>query len=142
VRTADDELVIALPLADKALPGIAAEDIGRCAFGIFAAGTEYIGKTVGIAGEHLGGAELAAGLSEALGEPVRYDAITPAAFRAREFPGADSLGNMLQYNAAFSREFRGARNVGQSRELNPQLLTFRAWLAANRDSVRVGSAAA
>jgi uncharacterized protein YbjT (DUF2867 family) len=142
LRTADDELVIALPLADKALPGIAAEDIGRCAFGIFAAGTEYIGKTVGIAGEHLGGAELAAGLSEALGEPVRYDAITPAAFRAREFPGADSLGNMLQYNAAFSREFRGARNVGQSRELNPQLLTFRAWLAANRDSVRVGSAAA
>ena len=39
--------------------GIAAEDIGKCAYGIFRRGDEFIGKTVGIAGEHLGGKQMA-----------------------------------------------------------------------------------
>ncbi len=52
----DGKLAITLPMGDKKLPGIAAEDIGRCAYGIFKGGREYIGKTVGIAGEHLTGA--------------------------------------------------------------------------------------
>jgi len=142
VRSKDGEIVFTLPMSDKALPGIAAADIGKCAFGIFAAETVYVGKTVGIAGEHLTGAQMAAGLSETLGEPVRYNAITPAAYRALGFPGADDLGNMFQYNADFSREFRGARNVEESRKLNPQLMTFKAWLAANKDRIVVSPAAA
>ena len=142
VRNADGEVVFTLPMADKALPGIAAADIGGCAFGIFAAGDRYLGKTVGIAGEHLTGGQMAAGLSEALGEPVRYNAIAPAAYRALGFPGADDLGNMFQYNAEFSREFRGARSVDESRKLNPQLMTFKAWLAANKDRIAVSPAAA
>src|SRR5262249_21741839 len=31
----DGNLVFALPMGDKKLPGIAAEDIGKCAYGIF-----------------------------------------------------------------------------------------------------------
>ena len=62
-------------MGDKKLPGIAAEDIGQCAFGIFRAGNEFIGKTVGIAGEHLTGAEMAAELSEALGGHLAEDVI-------------------------------------------------------------------
>ncbi|MCX6164791.1 MAG: NmrA/HSCARG family protein, partial [Ignavibacteriae bacterium] len=49
----DGKLSITIPMGDKKLPGIAAEDIGKCAYGIFKKGNEYIGKTVGIAGEHL-----------------------------------------------------------------------------------------
>ena len=52
----DGKLAFTLPMGDKKLPGIAAEDIGRCAYGIFKRGPEFIGKTVGIAGEHLTGA--------------------------------------------------------------------------------------
>ena len=39
-------------MGDKKLSGIAAEDIGKCAYGIFKKGHELIGKTFGIAGEH------------------------------------------------------------------------------------------
>jgi uncharacterized protein YbjT (DUF2867 family) len=49
-KGADGKLVFALPMGDKKLPGIAAEDIGRCAYGIFKRGSELIGRTVGIAG--------------------------------------------------------------------------------------------
>ena len=31
----DGTLAFTLPMGDKKLPGIAAEDIGRCAYGIF-----------------------------------------------------------------------------------------------------------
>ena len=86
-RGADGKLAFTLPMGDKKLPGIAAEDIGRCAFGIFGRGAEFVGKTVGIAGEHLTGAQMAAALTKALGEPVAYDAVTPESYRSFGFPG-------------------------------------------------------
>src|SRR5213596_1349530 len=65
----DGALAITLPMADKKLSGIAAEDIGRCAYGIFQAGPERMaGRRVGIAGEHLTGDQLAVKLSRALGK--------------------------------------------------------------------------
>ncbi|HEY4492032.1 MAG TPA: NmrA/HSCARG family protein, partial [Acidobacteriota bacterium] len=69
----DGKLAITMPMGDKKLPGIAAEDIGKCAYGIFKRGKEFIGKTVGIAGEHLTGEQMAAGLSRALGQEVKYN---------------------------------------------------------------------
>jgi uncharacterized protein YbjT (DUF2867 family) len=41
----DGKLALTMPMGDKKLPGIAAEDIGRCAYGIFKRGREFIGKT-------------------------------------------------------------------------------------------------
>ena len=130
-RGEDGTLLFTLPMADARLPGIAAEDIGRCALGIFRAGARYIGRTVGIAGEHLTGAEMAAALSDALGEEVRYNAVTPEAYRGFDFPGAADLGNMFQFKRDFEDYFCGARNPDESRALNPALLTFRQWLAKN-----------
>jgi len=82
-RAADGKLDFVLPMGDRKLPGIAAEDIGRCAHGIFKRGPEFVGKTVGISGGHLTGAEMAAWLSRALGEEVRYQPVTPAAMEHR-----------------------------------------------------------
>ncbi len=130
-RGADGKLAITLPMGDKKLPGIAAEDIGRCAYGIFKRGKQLIGKYVGIAGEHLSGAEMAAGLSKVAGEEVRYNAVEPAVFRSFGFPGADDLGNMFQFNRDFDRDFRAPRDVDGSRALNPSLQSFAAWLEAN-----------
>ena len=73
---------------------MAAEDIGRCAYGVFKAGKEYVGKTVGIAGGLLTGAEMAASLTRALGQEVRYEAMPFEVYRGLGFPGADDLGNM------------------------------------------------
>jgi uncharacterized protein YbjT (DUF2867 family) len=134
-RGADGKLAITLPMADKKLPGIAAEDIGKCALGIFKRGQELIGKTVGIAGEHLTGAQMAAKLGKALGEEVRYNAIFPAAFRALGFPGAEDLGNMFQFKADFEQTYCAGRDLELARKLNPALQTFDAWLAENKGRI-------
>ena len=128
----DGKLAFTLPMGERKLPGIAAEDIGKCAYGIFRAGAAYVGRSLGIAGGHLTGAQMAASLSKALAQEVRYNAITPAAFRAFGFPGADDLGNMFQFNHDFADEFCKARDIDESRRLNPALLDFDAWLAQNK----------
>ncbi|MFO0625018.1 MAG: NmrA/HSCARG family protein [Polyangiales bacterium] len=128
----DGVLAITLPMGDRKLPGIAAEDIGRCAYGVFQRGTEMVGKTVGVSGEHLSGAEMAAAFSRALEREVRYNAVPPAVYRSFGFPGADDLGNMFQYKHDFEEAFRAARNVDASRALNPALQSFAAWLGKNK----------
>ncbi len=131
-------LGFALPLGDAKLPGIAAEDIGRCAYGVFKAGEEYIGRTVGIAGGHLTGVEMAAALSDAYGQTVSYIAVPFETYRSLDFPGADDLGNMFQFNHDFEDYFCGARSVAESRSLNPLLKTFDAWLAENVERIPQG----
>jgi uncharacterized protein YbjT (DUF2867 family) len=128
-RGEDGVLVFTLPMGEKALPGIAVDDIGRCALGVFKAGDKYIGETVGIAGEHVTGEEMAAGLADALGEPVRHFAVPFDMYRSFDFPGAEDLGNMFQVKHDFNEEFRAARSIETSRRLNPALLDFRGWLA-------------
>ena len=130
-RGEDGHLVFALPMGEAKLSGIAADDIGKCAFGIFRGGDEFVGKTVGIAGEHLTGAEMASALGDALGEPVSYVAVPFDTYRSFDFPGADDMGNMFQFYHDFNEVFTGARDVELSRRLNPELLSFRGWLATH-----------
>jgi len=131
----DGKLAITLPMGDKKLPGIAVEDIGRCAYGIFRKGGELIGKTVGISGEHLSGGEMAAALSRALGREVRYNAVSPEQYRSFGFPGADDLGNMFQFKRDFEEAFRAPRKPEVARALNPSLQTFEMWLAENKGRI-------
>jgi uncharacterized protein YbjT (DUF2867 family) len=133
-KGSDGKLSLVLPMADAKLPGIAAEDIGRCAYGIFER-PELIGKSVGIAGEHLSGAEMAAAFATALGQEVGYSPVPPEVYRGFGFPGADDLGNMFQFNAEFAHDFCAARDLRFSRSLNPRLTTFAQWLAANKERV-------
>lgn len=133
----DGNLGFALPMGDAKLPGIAAEDIGRCAYGIFKAGGEYIGRTVGIAGEHLTGAQMADALSETFGEAVSYVPVPFDVYRGLDFPGADDLGNMFQFKHDFEDYFCGARDLAHSRGLNPSLMTFREWLAEYGERISV-----
>jgi uncharacterized protein YbjT (DUF2867 family) len=132
---ADGKLDFILPMGQAKLPGIAAEDIGRCAHGVFRRGAELIGKTVGIAGEHLTGAEMAAALTRALGREVRHLDVPPDVYRSFGFPGADDLGNMFQFKRDFNADFCAARSVEASRALNPQLQSFSQWLAANAQRI-------
>jgi uncharacterized protein YbjT (DUF2867 family) len=134
-KGADGELAITFPMGSARLAGIAAEDIGKCAYGIFKKGRDLVGKTVGIAGDQLTCAQMAAALSKALGQPVRYNEITPEAYRAFGFPGADDLGNMFQVYRDFEKEVCGVRNVDVSRSLNPELQTFEQWLGKNKDRI-------
>jgi len=134
-RGPDGTLAITLPMGDKKLPGIAAGDIGRCALGVFKTGRELTGKTVGIAGGHLTGAQMAAAFTAALGQPVRYNAIEPSVYRGFGFPGADDLANMFQFKRDFNDYFCGARDLDFSRSVNPALQTFDHWLAKNKERI-------
>jgi uncharacterized protein YbjT (DUF2867 family) len=134
----DGKLAFVLPMGDRKLPGIAAADIGACAYGIFKRGSEFVGKTVGVAGEHLTGAQMAAALSKALGQQIVHGAVTPAAFRSFGFPGADDLGNMFQFKADFESLYCGHRDLALCRSLHPGLQTFAQWLAANAGRIPIG----
>jgi uncharacterized protein YbjT (DUF2867 family) len=136
-RGPDGVLAITLPMAGARLSGIAAEDIGRCAYGIFRRGEEMIGRTVGIAGGHLTGEEMAEAMTRALGEEVRYAEVTPEAFRGFGFPGAEDLGNMFQFKRDFNDYYVGARDVDEARALNPELQTFEQWLERNKERIPV-----
>ena len=133
----DGKLAITLPMDGAKLPGIAAADIGGCALGVFKGGEEWIGKTVGVAGDHLTGAQMAAALSRALGREVAYNAVSPDVFRGFGFPGADDLGNMFQFKRDFNEYFCGVRNLETSRRLNPALKTFDGWLEENKGRIPV-----
>ncbi|MFL5572868.1 MAG: NmrA/HSCARG family protein, partial [Gemmatimonadaceae bacterium] len=131
----DGKLAITLPMGSKKLPSIAAEDIGKTAYAIFEKGEELIGKTVGIAGGHLSGAQMAKSLTKALGQPIAYNAVTPAAFRSFGFPGADDLANMFQFNSEFEQDCCDARNISETKSLNPELQTFDRWLSQNKSRI-------
>jgi uncharacterized protein YbjT (DUF2867 family) len=127
----DGKYYLTFPLDDAKMAGIAAEDIGKCAYGIFKKGNEFTGKTVGVAGEHLSGQEMAHAMSKALNVEVLYNNVTPETYRAFGFPGADDLGNMFQFYRDFEEACNSVRNVAFSKALNPELKSFDMWLKEN-----------
>jgi uncharacterized protein YbjT (DUF2867 family) len=136
-RGPDGVLAVTFPLDDKPLSSIAVEDIGKCAYGIFKRGREFINRTVGIAGEHLTGTQMARQLTQALGQEVRYNNVPPEVYRSFGFPGADDLGNMFQFKRDFNDYFVGARDLEFSRSLNPELQTFEEWLAVHKSEIPI-----
>ena len=134
-RTPDGNLALVFPMDEKRLPGIAAEDIGKTAYGIFKRGKELIWKTVAVAGEHLTGQQLAAKMSQAVGQEIKYANVPPEVYRGFDFPGADDLGNMFQFKRDFNDYVVGVRDLEFARKLNPELQTFDQWLAKHKGDI-------
>jgi len=134
-RGPDGKLALMFPMADKKLAGIAAEDIGKCAYGIFKRDADLIGKTVGIAGEHLTVAQMAQKLSAATGQEIGYTYVPPEVYRGLGFPGAEDLANMFQFYRDFEDYFGKSRDVELARSLNPELQSFDDWLAKNAERI-------
>jgi uncharacterized protein YbjT (DUF2867 family) len=126
------------PLGTAKMAGIGAEDIGKTAYGIFKAGSQYIGKTVGIAGEFISVDEMGQRLTKHLGiGPVKYNAVDANVYRSFGFPGADEMGNMFQVYRDFEGPFNANRNIDVARQLNPALMNFDQWVAANKAKIPV-----
>jgi uncharacterized protein YbjT (DUF2867 family) len=128
----DGKIALTIPMADKKLPSIAAEDIGKCAYGVFKNGDKYIGKTVGIAGGHLTGKQFSEAFTNAFGEEVVYAPVTPEVYRGFGFPGAEDMGNMYQFNAEFEEDYCNLRSIELAKTLNPSLQTIESWLKENK----------
>ena len=130
----------AFPMGDKKLAGIAAEDIGKTAYGIFKAGSQYVGKKVGIYGEALTIKEMGEKLSKGIGIPTPYyHAAEADEYRGYGFPGADEMGNMFQYYRDFDKEFFAQRDLNTARTLNPALQTFDQFVAQNKDKIKAAT---
>ena len=134
-RGMNGKLAITFPMGDKKLSGIAAEDIGKCAYGIFKKGLSMAGKTIGVAGDEPDCEQMATSLTKALGEEVVYNEVTPELYRSFGFPGADDLGNMFQFYRDFEEVCTTTRNIKFSKELNPSLQTFDHWLGENAKKI-------
>lgn len=132
----DGQLAWAFPMGDAKLAGIAAEDIGKVAYGIFKAGKDYVGKTVGIYGEALTIEEMGQTLSKVLGVgPITYNAVDADTYRGFGFPGADELGNMFQVYRDFEKEVLAARDLDTTRKLNPSLLSYEQFVTKHKDAI-------
>lgn len=128
--------MLTLPIGERRLAGIAADDIGRTALGIFARDKEYIGRTVSIAGEHLTGEQFADAFADAFGEPVDYRPLSHDQLRALPIEGAAEFGNMFEFYHEAEKDFVGARRLDLVRSLNPRLQTFRSWLDVHKEHLR------
>ena len=136
-RGEDGVLRVTFPMGDKKLPSIAAEDIGKFAYGIFKRGDEFIGKTVGMAGEHLTGAEIAAAFAKALGEPVEYNDVSPDIVSRLRLPRGRRRSGTCSSSSATSTTITAARAILRScGSSNPSVQTFDQWLATNVSRVR------
>ena len=129
------KLALSLPMGDKKLAGIAAEDIGKSALSIFKGGAKYIGKDVGISSDQLTGKEMADMFTKALGQEVAYNAVPFEVYRGLDFPGADDLGNMFQFFHDFEDYFCGVRNLESAKKLNPAMQSLDSWLEKNKSKI-------
>jgi uncharacterized protein YbjT (DUF2867 family) len=132
----DGTLSWAFPMGNAKLAGIAAEDIGKVAYGIFKAGDEYVGKTVGIYGEALTIEQMGQTLSKVLGVgTIVYNAVDADTYRGFGFPGADELGNMFQVYRDFEQQVLEARSPETARKLNPSMLNYEQFVAKHKDAI-------
>ncbi|TMR96644.1 NmrA/HSCARG family protein [Nonomuraea basaltis] len=136
-RAEDGVLTLTLPIEDgKLLSGVDVNDIGRTTLAIFKGGDRFVGETIGLAGDHLTGAQYATKFETALGEPVRFQPVPYDVFRSLDIPAAEELANMFQYYGDFDQEFTAARDLNKLRELNPALKSFDDWLADNASKIK------
>jgi uncharacterized protein YbjT (DUF2867 family) len=140
-RQADGSLAVTFPTGAARIPWIGVTDIGIAAQEIFLRGDALIYDSIGVAGDHLTGTELARHLTCALGETVHYNAVTPDEFRAFGFPGADELGNMWQFKRDFEAAYCARRDLNRARALHPGMANFATWLKANQARIPVAQAA-
>ncbi|MGE5667976.1 MAG: NmrA/HSCARG family protein, partial [Betaproteobacteria bacterium] len=135
-KGADGKYEWTFPMGDSKLAGMAVEDIGKSAYGIFKAGQQYVGKTVGIEGQNLTLTEMGEKISKGMGVgPIRYNAVDADVYRSFGFPGADEMGNMFQVYRDFEKEVTGARSADVARQLNPELQNFDQFIAKNKSKI-------
>jgi hypothetical protein len=133
----DGQLAWTFPMGTAKMAGIAAEDIGKTAYGIFKAGNEYVGKTVGILGEALTIEQMGNTLSKVLGcGPIKYNAVEADLYRSFGFPGADEMGNMFQAYRDFEKEMLANRSADATRKLNGALQSFEQFVTKQAATIK------
>lgn len=127
-RLADGRLMFTLPMGDRPLPGISVKDVGPIVRALFERGTWSIGRSFGVAADHLSGEQMAAKLSRALGETVLHHSPSFA-----ECAAESAAAWRFQHD--FHQEFCARRSVADTRSFHPGLMDFDAWLARHAQDI-------
>ena len=126
----DQGLALLSPLAqDVALQMIAVDDLAAITGVVFAQPGRFAGKAFDVAGDELTFPEAAGALSQEFGESVRYQQLPWEAVRNQ------SEDTYLLYDWLERKGYNA--DIKDCRELYPELLDFRAWVASGRaDALR------
>ncbi|MBB4348469.1 MULTISPECIES: NmrA/HSCARG family protein [Rhizobiaceae] len=110
---------------DQSMQLIAVEDIGKFVAAIFADGIRFSGRTIKIASDTVTGRQLGEIFSEAAGRPVIYSRFADEVLAANSDLG--QLAAILD-NGPLADHV----DLAAMREINPEIISFRAWLATQR----------
>lgn len=126
----DGNFYFGFPQGNTKLAATSVEDVGGVVASVFNNPAEYIGQTVGVAGDDLTGDEYALIMSNVLKKHVYYNHIPRDVYASYGFPGAEELANMFEVQRLFIPE----RNewLKQSYQLNLGMQRFENWVAKNK----------
>lgn len=109
---------------DQTMQFIAVADIGKIVAPVFADPDAFAGRTFDIASDGVTGQELEVLFSEAAGRPILYSRFPEQVLAATPF-----LAKLMQVMDAGT--LTGAADLDNLRRVNPELQTFRDWLAGD-----------
>ncbi|PSS59930.1 NmrA family protein [Ensifer sp. NM-2] len=120
----DEGRLVSLIRPDHSIQLTAVEDIGKFVAAVFADKTRFGGMTLKIASDRVTGHELEAALTEGAGRPIAYARFSDDVLAAN----ADlaHMAKSLEDGPLAERV-----DLNAMREINPELLSFRSWLAGN-----------
>lgn len=107
---------------DQSMQLVAVEDIGKFVAAIFSNRLRFGGKTLKIASDTVTGSDLGAIFSAAAGRPIAYSRFPDAFLATNEALG--SLAAILDDGPLADHV-----NLDAMREINPDIVSFRSWLA-------------
>ncbi len=109
---------------EQAMQLVAVEDIGKFVAAIFADPERFGGQTLKLASDTMTGRELEAAFTEAAGRPITYARFSEEVLAAK--PDLGHMAASLEAGALADHV-----DLGMLREINPEILPFRSWLAGN-----------
>ncbi|NXP81689.1 NMRL1 protein, partial [Ramphastos sulfuratus] len=122
-----DTFVLALPMSDIPMDGMAVEDLGPIVLSLLKAPEQYIGQVIGLSTGKLTEAEYAAVLSQQTGKTVEASKMSPEEYESHGSPGDKELAAMFRFYA-----LKPDRNVALTMKLNPKARTFPQWVVDNK----------
>ncbi|KAL3848421.1 hypothetical protein ACJMK2_019279 [Sinanodonta woodiana] len=131
-KIAENKYAVSVPMGNKPLFVISVNDLGPCVAEIFKDPSKYNGKRIGLAGDELTVDQVCAILSKHL-KPKQFENTKTSYedFAKLGFPGAAELAYMFH----FYQLKDNLRDVALTKKLNPKVLSFDAWVQANKDKL-------
>lgn len=128
----DGSYSFGFPQGDTRMAAVAVEDVGGVAAGIFQDPARFRDSVVGAVGDDLPPAMYARIMSQVLGVRVNYNYIPREVFASFDFPGADDLANMFEYNRLHIPDRQ--TDLEEANAIYPKIQNFETWLKANKNT--------